>query len=94
MRRQNLNVPSRVESRGEETQTRTFGRTFPHPDSWGNFRLAVLYGIMCVRVAECGSESVCPRVQMAIFCLSLIYLKRLLSTHLIKIDKQEIHGTV
>jgi hypothetical protein len=79
MRRQNLNVPFRVVSRGEETQTRTFGRTFPR-DSRGKFRLAVLYGIMCVRVAECGSESVCPRVQMANFFLFLIYLKRLLST--------------
>ncbi len=77
MRRQNLNGPSRVVSRGEETQTRTFGRTFSRHYS-GKFPTCRFFmEIMCVRVAECGSESVCPRVQMAI----KIYLKRLLSTH-------------
>jgi len=69
MRRQNLNVPSRVASRGEETQTRTFGRTFSRPDSRGNVRLVVSLwnNVLCVRVAECGSESVSALIVINLF---------------------------
>jgi hypothetical protein len=89
MRRQNLNVPSRVVSRGEETQTRTFGRNF----SREIFDLPFLYGIMCVRVAESLSESV-SACSNGSFYLFLIYFKAVIVNTLIKIDMQEIHGTM